>query len=206
MDETGSRDWTEEKPEDGLLILAVVSLIVGARPCRRGVPGFARCGRPSARQPDRLVAWCARARVSAGGRRLRLSNGRRRMAGQALLAGGLGQWNSSCRGGLARSGSPRPRRARSRQVRRRSLGDRRGPGPRPRRTDRADGREHRRSDRAGPSSPPVRFSRAVGRRRGRGPSSLSDWVFRWRGGSRFLTRRDGGMALREFELRPRMRF
>ena len=37
-------------------------------------------------------------------------------------------------------------------------------------------------------------------------SSLSDWVFRWRGGSRFLTRRDGGMALREFELRPRMRF
>jgi chloride channel protein, CIC family len=30
MDETGSRDWTEEKPEDGLLILAVVSLIVGA--------------------------------------------------------------------------------------------------------------------------------------------------------------------------------
>ena len=38
------------------------------------------------------------------------------------------------------------------------------------------------------------------------PSSLSDWVFRWRGGSQFLTRRDGGMALREFELRPRMRF
>jgi hypothetical protein len=33
-------------------------------------------------------------------------------------------------------------------------------------------------------------------------SSLSDWVFRWRVGSRFLTRRDGGMALREFELRP----